>query len=53
MTWDDCLALGATKIARILGCPVSTANSWINRSGPADWQKRIFLPIIAAAVKGG
>jgi uncharacterized protein YjcR len=47
MTWDDCLALGATRLAAILGCPVTTAHSWIRRSGPPNWQKAIYLPIIA------
>jgi len=51
MTWDDCLALGATRLAAILGCPVTTAHSWIRRSGPPDWQKAIFLPVIVAAQK--
>jgi hypothetical protein len=46
MTWDDCLALGATKLAACLGCSVSTAHTWIIRSGPADWLK----PILAAHV---
>lgn len=51
MTWDDCLALGATRLATILGCPVTTAHSWIRRSGPPDWQKAIYLPVIVAAQK--
>jgi uncharacterized protein YjcR len=51
MTWDDCLALGATRLAAILGCPVTTAHSWIRRSGPPDWQKSIYLPIIAKETK--
>jgi uncharacterized protein YjcR len=51
MTWDDCLALGATRLAAILGCPVTTAHSWIRRSGPPDWQKAIFLAVIAADTK--
>lgn len=51
MTWNECLALGATRIADILGCPVTTAHSWIRRSGPPDWQKAIYLPVIAAAQK--
>ncbi len=46
MTWDDCLALGATKLAACLGCSVSTAHTWIIRSGPAEWLK----PILAAHV---
>jgi len=51
MTWDDCLALGATKLAAILGCPVTTAHSWIRRSGPPDWQKAIFLAVIVREAK--
>lgn len=51
MTWDDCLALGATRLAAILGCPVTTAHSWIRRSGPPDWQKAIYLPVIVADQK--
>ncbi len=51
MTWDDCLALGATRLAAILGCPVTTAHSWIRRSGPPDWQKAIYLAVIAADAK--
>jgi uncharacterized protein YjcR len=51
MTWDDCLALGATRLAAILGCPVTTAHSWIRRSGPPDWQKSVYLPVIVAAQK--
>lgn len=46
MTWDECLALGATRLASILGCPVTTAHSWIRRSGPPEWLK----PILAAHV---
>lgn len=51
MTWDDCLALGATRLAAILRCPVTTAHSWIRRSGPPDWQKAIYLAVIVAAQK--
>jgi uncharacterized protein YjcR len=51
MTWDDCLALGATRLAAILGCPVTTAHSWIRRSGPPDWQKAIYLSVIVAVQK--
>ena len=51
MTWDDCLALGATRLAAILGCPVTTAHSWIRRSGPPDWQKAIYLAVIGAESK--
>lgn len=51
MTWDDCLALGATRLAAILGCPVTTAHSWIRRSGPPDWQKAIYLAVIAKESK--
>lgn len=46
MTWNECLALGATKLAAYLGCPVTTAHSWIRRSGPAEW----LQPILAAYV---
>ena len=46
MTWNDCLALGATKLAGYLGCSVSTAHTWIIRSGPAEW----LQPILAAHV---
>ncbi len=51
MIWNDCLALGATRLAAILGCPVTTAHSWIRRSGPPDWQKAIYLSVIVAAQK--
>jgi len=51
MTWDDCLAIGATRLAAILGCPVTTAHSWIRRSGPPDWQKTHYLSAIVAAQK--
>ena len=51
MNWDECLALGATRLAAILGCPVTTAHSWIRRSGPPDWQKAIYMPVIVAAQK--
>jgi uncharacterized protein YjcR len=47
MTWDDCLALGATRLAAILGCPVTTAHSWIRRSGPSEWQQVIFAAFIS------
>ena len=46
MTWNECLALGATKLAACLGCSVSTAHTWIIRSGPAEW----LQPILAAHV---
>lgn len=46
MTWNECLALGATKLAAYLSCPVTTAHSWIRRSGPAEW----LQPILAAHV---
>jgi len=49
MTWDDCLALGATRLSAILGCPVTTAHSWIRRSGPPEWQKMLFLAAIQQA----
>lgn len=51
MTWDDCLALGATRLAAILGCPVTTAHSWIRRSGPPDWQKAIFAAFISRKIE--
>lgn len=44
MTWKQCLDLGPTKLAALLGCPVTTASSWIRRSGPPDW----LQPILAA-----
>lgn len=43
MTWADVLALGPTVIARTLGCSVTTASSWIHRSGPPEWEQRWFL----------
>ena len=46
LTWADVLALGPTKIARTLGCPVTTASAWINqtdRSGQPEWQRQWFL----------
>lgn len=52
MTWNECLELGATKIARHLGCPVTTAHSWIRRSGPPDWQKVIYAAWITKAEQG-
>jgi uncharacterized protein YjcR len=55
MTWDDCLALGATRLAAILGCPVTTAHSWIRRSGPdaapPQWQRDLYIPAIVADQK--
>lgn len=51
MTWDDCIALGATRLSAILGCPVTTAHSWIRRSGPPEWQKEIFTAFIASELK--
>lgn len=47
MTWDDCLKLGPTKLAAILGCKTTTASSWIHRSGPPEWQKKYFLRAVA------
>lgn len=44
MTWKQCLDLGPTKLSALLGCPVTTASSWIRRSGPPDW----LQPILAA-----
>ncbi len=49
MTWDKCLELGATRLSTILGCPVTTAHSWIRRSGPPDWQKPHFMAAIEHA----
>ena len=46
MTWNECLALGATRLAACLGCSVSTAHTWIIRSGPAPW----LQPILAAHI---
>jgi len=46
MTWNECLALGATRLAACLGCSVSTAHTWIIRSGPASW----LQPILEAHV---
>lgn len=46
MTWNECLALGATKLAAYLNCPVTTAHSWIRRSGPVEW----LQPILATYV---
>ena len=46
MNWNECLAMGATKLAACLGCSVSTAHTWIIRSGPAPW----LHPILAAHV---
>jgi len=51
MTWDDCLALGATKLAACLGCSVSTAHTWIIRSGPGEWLKPILAAHVAAQIK--
>lgn len=47
MTWQQCLDLGPTVLSRLLGCPVTTAHSWIRRSGPADWQKVIYAEFIS------
>jgi len=43
MTWKDCKALGPTKLARLIGCPVQTASSWIHRSDPPSWLIPILL----------
>jgi hypothetical protein len=51
MTWDDCLELGATRLSAILGCPVTTAHSWIRRSGPPSWQQTLFLAVIVRESK--
>ena len=47
MTWQQCLDLGPTALSRLLGCPVTTAHSWIRRSGPADWQKVVYAEFIS------
>lgn len=46
MTWTQALALGSTKLSRILGCPISTAQSWIKGSGPPEWQRPLLLAFI-------
>lgn len=55
MTWQDCLNLGATRLARILGCPVSTAHSWIRRQAtgksPAAWEREILIAFITAQIE--
>ncbi len=51
MNWNDCLALGATKLAAIFGCPVTTAHSWIRRSGPAPWLQPILAEIVTRESK--
>jgi len=51
MTWDECLALGATRLAEILKCPVTTAHSWIRRSGPAAWLKPILAAYVTRKIK--
>ncbi len=51
MTWNECLALGATKLAAILGCPVTTAHSWIRRSGPAAWLQPILAELVSRESK--
>ena len=45
-TWDQALELGSTKLSALLGCPVTTAQSWIGRSGPPAWQVPIFLEVV-------
>lgn len=47
MTWQQCLDLGPTLLSRYLGCSVTTASNWVNRSGPADWQKVIYADFIS------
>jgi len=47
MTWKQCLDLGPTLLSRLLGCPVTTAHSWIRRSGPAEWQKVVYADFIS------
>jgi hypothetical protein len=51
MTWKQCLDLGSTVLSRLLGCPVTTAHSWIRRSGPADWQKVIYADFISGKIE--
>jgi hypothetical protein len=51
MTWQQCLDLGPTLLSRVLGCPVTTAHSWIRRSGPADWQKVVYADFITRNIE--
>lgn len=55
MTWQDCLDLGATRLSRILGCPVTTAHSWIVRQAtgksPAPWEREILILFITAKLE--
>jgi len=51
MKWENCLKMGPTRLAEILGCPVTTAHSWIRRSGPPEWQKRILAAEVARRMK--
>lgn len=51
MTWQECLDLGSTRLSRLLGCTVSTASSWIHRSGPPEWQQHIFAEFISRKIK--
>ena len=51
MTWQDCLDLGPTRLSRLLGCPVTTAHSWIRRSGPPEWQIPIFAAFISRKIE--
>lgn len=46
MTWKDVLALGPTAISRAIGCPVTTASSWIHRGGPAEWEQNLIIKAI-------
>jgi hypothetical protein len=51
MTWNDCLALGPTRLAQLIGCPITTAHSWMRRSGPPEWQREIFRQWVEAAMR--
>lgn len=47
MTWKECLDLGPTRLSRALGCPVTTASSWINQGGPPEWMRPILARVVA------
>lgn len=55
LAWTDVLALGPTRIAQTLGCPVTTASAWINqkpcRNGPPEWQRKWFLAAFVTSRK--
>ena len=52
MTWNDLLKLGPTRIAALLGCPVTTAHTWIRRrGGPPEWQREKFLAAAKAVME--